>query len=197
MTQYEYRVLPAPEKGRKAKGVKTPQARFALTVEALMNDMAAEGWEYLRADILPSEERAGLTSSVTEWRSLLVFRRARLDQADAFQPRELPGPEATSAVSAPVPGSAPTPGAAPTKPVARHTDATDDTPGDTPGDTSDGGTEGLGELLKARAAAFMPMPADLGGDARGTTSDADDMDTAPDTTPDTAPDTEEDAPTRS
>ena len=92
MTHYEYRVLPAPEKGLKAKGVKGAKARFALAIETLINEMGAEGWEYQRADTLPSEERAGLTQSVTEWRTLLVFRRARRDQAEDFQPRELPRP---------------------------------------------------------------------------------------------------------
>ncbi len=73
--RFEYRVVPAPAKGKKAKGVKTPQARFALGVEAVLNDMAADGWEYLRAELLPSEERSGLTGTVTRWRNVLVFRR--------------------------------------------------------------------------------------------------------------------------
>ena len=73
--RFEYRVVPAPAKGKKAKGVKTPQARFALGVEAVLNEMAADGWEYLRAELLPSEERSGLTGTVTRWRNVLVFRR--------------------------------------------------------------------------------------------------------------------------
>jgi hypothetical protein len=81
---YEYKVVPAPVKGIKAKGVKTPEARFALGVEQAINDLAAEGWEYQRSDILPSQERVGLTGSETHWRTLLVFRRAVADEtADA------------------------------------------------------------------------------------------------------------------
>ncbi|KJS45353.1 MAG: hypothetical protein VR71_02840 [Roseovarius sp. BRH_c41] len=75
MPLYEYKVLPAPTRGRKAPGVKTPEARFALGVEDLLNDMARAGWEYLRTDILPSEERQGLTSTHTVYRSVSVFRR--------------------------------------------------------------------------------------------------------------------------
>lgn len=75
MQAYEYKVLPAPAKGAKAKGIKTPEARFANSIELLLNEMASEGWEFLRADMLPSEERAGLTGSTTNWRNLLVFRR--------------------------------------------------------------------------------------------------------------------------
>lgn len=76
MPAYEYKVVPAPTRGRKAPGVKAAEARFALGLQDAMNEMAAEGWEYLRADILPSEERQGLTSSHVVYRSVLVFRRA-------------------------------------------------------------------------------------------------------------------------
>lgn len=73
---FEYKVIPAPTRGKKAPGVKGPGPRFALALEELMNELAAEGWEYQRTDILPSEERQGLTSSHTVYRSVMVFRRA-------------------------------------------------------------------------------------------------------------------------
>lgn len=76
MTRYEYKVIPAPARGKKVPGIKAPEARFAHALEELMNDMGNHGWDYLRADILPSEERQGLTSSHTVYRSVLVFRRA-------------------------------------------------------------------------------------------------------------------------
>ncbi|GAB5436525.1 DUF4177 domain-containing protein [Falsiruegeria mediterranea] len=76
MHRYEYKVVPAPSKGTKAKGVKTPEGRFALTVEQLLNQMGADGWEFQRAELLPSDERSGLTGSVQNWRNMLVFRRA-------------------------------------------------------------------------------------------------------------------------
>jgi hypothetical protein len=97
MAQYEYRVVPAPAKGEKAKGVKTPQARFALALESLMNQMAAEGWEYLRADMLPSEERQGLTGSTTNWRNVLVFRREIAAEAATVEPKPVAPPEPESA----------------------------------------------------------------------------------------------------
>lgn len=75
MMRYEYKVVPAPTKGTKAKGVKTPEGRFAGSVEAALNAQAGEGWEYCRAELLPSEERTGLTGSTTNWRNVLVFRR--------------------------------------------------------------------------------------------------------------------------
>ncbi|MDZ7711517.1 MAG: DUF4177 domain-containing protein [Roseovarius sp.] len=76
MPGHEYRVVPAPARGRKAPGVKTPEGRFALGIEDILNEMARDGWRYLRSDILPSEERQGLTSTTTVYRSVLVFERA-------------------------------------------------------------------------------------------------------------------------
>ncbi|WP_196780454.1 DUF4177 domain-containing protein [Roseovarius gahaiensis] len=92
MTVYEYKVIPAPSKGRKVAGVKGAEARFAHTLEAEINDLAAEGWDYLRSDILPSEERQGLTSTHTVYRSVLVFRRALLP-AEVTEPPKDAEPE--------------------------------------------------------------------------------------------------------
>ncbi len=83
MTFYEYKVVPAPTKGQKAQGIKTPEARIANTIEGLLNAQAAEGWEYLRTDILPSDERSGLTGTQTVYRTLMVFRRAKSVPQDA------------------------------------------------------------------------------------------------------------------
>lgn len=97
--RYEYKVVPAPQKGAKAKGVKTPEGRFANAVEQVLNQMGQEGWEYQRAELLPSEERTGLTGSAVNWRNVLVFRRAVETVADmpaeedAPQVRPVPGPE--------------------------------------------------------------------------------------------------------
>jgi len=102
MTAYEYTVIPAPAKGLKAKGVKTAEARFAFALQELMNQMGAEGWEYQRAETLPSTERSGLTGSTTNWRHVLVFRRAR-EEVNAAAPAlpELKVDAAAPPVSAP------------------------------------------------------------------------------------------------
>lgn len=93
MVAYEYKVIPAPAKGVKVKGVKTPEERFARVLEALMNDLGAEGWEYQRADTLPSTERAGLTGTTTNWRHVLVFRRALRAHDEVPAPkRDWPAP---------------------------------------------------------------------------------------------------------
>lgn len=85
---FEYKVIPAPSKGDKTKGLRSAEDRFANALERQVNEMAAEGWEYVRCDTLPSEERAGLTQSQTVWRNLLVFRREKAAEA----PRLLEAP---------------------------------------------------------------------------------------------------------
>lgn len=90
---YEYKVIPAPTRGQKAKGIKAPEGRFANALEIEMNRLSAEGWEYLRADTLPHEERSGLTGSSTSYRSVLVFRRAKVGDVVAFQPETLAAPQ--------------------------------------------------------------------------------------------------------
>ena len=104
MKRFEYKVVPAPMKGRKARGVRRAEDKFALSVEDVMNDMALEGWEYQRSETLPHEERSGLTGTATTYRSVLVFRRARdiashapgadLQQLESTTPEPLPAPKA-------------------------------------------------------------------------------------------------------
>jgi len=93
MPRYEYKVVPAPAKGLKGKGVKGAEARFSHGLQELMNGLAGYGWEYQRAETLPSIERAGLTGSTTEWRNVLVFRRLRETDAELFKPELLPAPD--------------------------------------------------------------------------------------------------------
>ena len=73
---YEYKVVPAPIKGQKAKGLKTTADRFANALEMVMNEQARAGWDYVRADTLPCEEREGLMGKTTVFQNMLVFRRA-------------------------------------------------------------------------------------------------------------------------
>ena len=76
MLCFEYKVVPSPRKGEKAREAKTTPDRFALALATLMNKLGQDGWEYLRADTLPCDERVGFTGSKTTFQSMLVFRRA-------------------------------------------------------------------------------------------------------------------------
>ncbi|SMY07744.1 DUF4177 domain-containing protein [Flavimaricola marinus] len=104
MAQFEYKVVPAPKRGLKAKGIKGTEAQFANALTTLMNDAAADGWEYQRTDSLPCEERQGLTGRVTVFQNMLVFRRA------LTVPAEAPAPAPTLAVPVDMPAqTAPAP----------------------------------------------------------------------------------------
>ncbi|PID35913.1 MAG: DUF4177 domain-containing protein [Rhodobacterales bacterium] len=72
---FEYIAKPAPTKGTKARGVRSSADRLALSVTNAINEMAAQGWQYLRVDTLPVEERSGLTGKVTTYQNLLIFQR--------------------------------------------------------------------------------------------------------------------------
>lgn len=76
MSKYEYRVIPAPKRAKRAKGARTLQDKFAATLTDLINTEAREGWEYQRAESLPVEEKKSMLSAATEsYNSVLVFRR--------------------------------------------------------------------------------------------------------------------------
>ena len=95
---FEYKVVPAPVRGLKAKGVKTPEDRFAHALETEMNTLAADGWEYLRADTLPCEQRDGLMSKTTVFQNVLIFRR----EQDASMANAAPKSEPQLQKSVPV-----------------------------------------------------------------------------------------------
>jgi hypothetical protein len=118
MSNYEYRVVAAPRKGKSGKGVKGGPAKFANAISGLMNNMAAEGWDYLRADTLPCEERQGLTSKTVKYHSMLVFRRAvaneaALDEEPLALEHHEPEPEQEPEPQEDVPSEADTDDAAP------------------------------------------------------------------------------------
>lgn len=97
MPRYEYKLVPAPVRAVRHKGLKAA-ANFAATLEDVLNEMAAEGWVYLRADILPEEVRSGIASKATTYRTLLVFQRPRVADASATRGAAAPAAPAPEAV---------------------------------------------------------------------------------------------------
>ena len=75
MQRFEYKVIPAPTKGEKTRTAKTTADRFGVALTTLMNDLGRDGWDYVRADTLPCEERVGFTGSKSSFQNMLVFRR--------------------------------------------------------------------------------------------------------------------------
>jgi hypothetical protein len=88
MPFFEFKVIPAPRRGEKARGVKTTEERYALALTTLMNELGREGWDYVRADTLPVDERVGFTGSKTSYQHMLVFRR----EIELMPVAEMPAP---------------------------------------------------------------------------------------------------------
>lgn len=144
MSGWEYKVVPAPAKGLKARGIKGPEERFAHAIETLMNDMGADGWEFQRSETLPSIERAGLTGTTTEWRSVMVFRRTTSAPMDAFEPELLPAP--VQDVTPAEPEAAPDPIAA-SEPALQEDDTAPDTPAAEPKEKAFAPGKGATQML--------------------------------------------------
>ena len=137
MQQHEYTVIPAPARGEKTRGARSGAERFAHALTVEINRMAAAGWEYIRAETLPCEERSGLTSRTTVYHNVLVFRRRLPALAPVHEP--VPEPVRAPVTAAPLaqtpPPVAGTAAAAPgaESPAARRTDLDD--PGAAPDPT--------------------------------------------------------------
>jgi hypothetical protein len=78
MTHYEYKVVPAPTRAKRVKGVNSAEEQFAHTLAEAINEAARHGWEYVRAETLHHESPRGwLRPAVASDQSVLIFRRER------------------------------------------------------------------------------------------------------------------------
>ncbi|HET9069293.1 MAG TPA: hypothetical protein VFN28_11670, partial [Amaricoccus sp.] len=84
MSHYEYKVVPAPKRAKRVRGVKAAEELFALTLTDAINEVARQGWEYVRAEHLSAEAPGGWFRGGTAGeQAVLVFRRQR----EALGPR--------------------------------------------------------------------------------------------------------------
>lgn len=106
MTKYEYKTLPAPRRERRMRGKKSGPEAFAAAIEAVLNDEAAAGWEFQRAESLPCDEKRGVFGRRHEvLHALLIFRRA-IDAPVAAAPA-VEAPRAAAARTEPAADPAP------------------------------------------------------------------------------------------
>ncbi|SFI28956.1 hypothetical protein [Albimonas pacifica] len=78
MSAYEYKTVAAPRRAGRYRGVAKGAESFARTIEEMLSSEAIDGWEFLRAENLPCEEKHGwLSRRETVFHSVLVFRRVR------------------------------------------------------------------------------------------------------------------------
>ena len=109
----EYKVVPAPKKGQKKRGVKAADERYALALAEVINAEAARGWRYVRAESLPVEEKTGWTRRETVYHTLLIFERGALPVVEATGAEGRPAQAAAPAEPVAEPASAPAPAPAP------------------------------------------------------------------------------------
>jgi len=72
---YEYKVVPAPLRAAKAKGLKTVADRFASTLAERINAEAAGGWQFVRTETLPCEERKRFGGTRSSTQVVMIFAR--------------------------------------------------------------------------------------------------------------------------
>lgn len=104
MSSYEFKVVPAPIRPRKLTGLARGQDRFCATLTDVMTDLGLEGWEFVRAETLPFENRRLWFWRTRAPRSCLVFRRAIPALADtdadqAIRPRRVAPDDAVSVIA--------------------------------------------------------------------------------------------------
>lgn len=86
MTDYTYRCLPAPRRAKKTREHRSPADAFVAAMEAAIAEQAAQGWEYLRCDLVPMETKNGWFSAATEiHQGVLVFRRPAAAASPRFE----------------------------------------------------------------------------------------------------------------
>ncbi len=116
MPHYDYKVVPAPKRAKRVKGVKTPEDLFALTLTDAINEVARQGWEYVRAEHMPAEASRGwFRTALAGEQTVLVFRRSRetlgprLAAVGSEPPAETYAPLDAAPAPGPGSGSGPTP----------------------------------------------------------------------------------------
>lgn len=83
MPRYAYKLVPAPQRATKHKGLKGADL-FAATIQEILNTLGQDGWEFQRAETLPEDVRTGLTARSVMDRHLLVFRRPLPENAQTL-----------------------------------------------------------------------------------------------------------------
>lgn len=73
---YEYKVVPAPVRATKVKGLKTTAQRFSHALAEHMNAEAAGGWQFQRTETLACEERSAMGRVKTTMQTVMVYARA-------------------------------------------------------------------------------------------------------------------------
>jgi hypothetical protein len=100
---FEYKCVGAPERPKRLRGTRSRSDRVALAMQEIISAEAVDGWEYLRTDLVPVEEKAGFFSRTQEVnRAVMIFRR---ESVPARPPRPaLAATEVRRVAATPEPG---------------------------------------------------------------------------------------------
>lgn len=101
---FEYKCVGAPERPKRLRGTSRSD-RVALAMQEVINAEAVDGWEYLRTDLVPVEEKPGFFSRTQEvHRAVLIFRResAAARNAQPSRPSLAAAPHSIAAPPEPV-----------------------------------------------------------------------------------------------
>lgn len=74
MTKFEFRAIPCPERALRQRDLPAGADAFCETLSAAINDLAGEGWDYVRAETIEVKTRRGFRTRKAD-RTFLVFRR--------------------------------------------------------------------------------------------------------------------------
>jgi hypothetical protein len=73
---FEYKCVGGPERPKRLRGAWSRSDRVALAMQEIIDSEAVDGWEYLRTDLVPVEEKASFLGRTQEvHRAVLIFRR--------------------------------------------------------------------------------------------------------------------------
>lgn len=88
MPKFEYRAVPAPLRAARKRDLAHGDDAYCAALADILNELADDGWEYLRSDTL-RVRTGGLFSRRVEDRSLLICRREVKPLYDASPQPEL------------------------------------------------------------------------------------------------------------
>lgn len=88
MTKYEFHAIPCPERAIRAADLPPGADPFCETLAAAINDLATDGWDYIRAETIEVTSRRFLRLRKRQ-RTFLVFRR---EARPLIEPRPVADP---------------------------------------------------------------------------------------------------------
>jgi len=75
MERFEYKLIKVPQKSNRYSGLKDLNDSFALTLMDSINDVAKDGWQFLRKEVLTETKWPSFFGQRTTSHEYLIYRR--------------------------------------------------------------------------------------------------------------------------